>query len=457
MGIKISRRFSQYLALALPVDWKSASNDFRRYFSNTGWLVFEKVFASTISFAVGIYVVRFLGPTNFGMLSYAISFVSLFAGIAALGLDGIVIRDLVRYKEDRDDLLGTSFLLKLLGALLTIVIISLVILWTPQDRSANLLILLIAFASVFKSIFVIDLYFQSKVLSKYPVLVRCFCTIVSTLFKVVLIYLQAPLIWFAFAITLENVIIAIGFVFVYREGNLKLNLWRFKRTLAFRLLRDSWPLILSNVAVAVYMRIDQVMVKGMLDAKALGLYAVAVNLTEIWHFIPTIIVGSLFPAIINAKKNDYKLYVSGLQRLHDMLFFIAFIIGIIVSFGSGQIISLLFGELFIAARIPLIVSVWSVVFVFQGVIRGHFLIVENEQRLGLWFRVIALLVNVGLNFLLIPWYGIVGAAIATLVSYSLPVYVFSLFHPVLRLNLLMCLRSYIFPFRLIYYGRGIFK
>lgn len=457
MGIIIGKKLSQFLALILPIDWKSSFSDFKRYFLNTGWLVFEKIFASTISFAAGIYVVRFLGPTNFGVLSYSMSFVSLFAGIASLGLDGIVIRDLVKYKEDRDELLGTSFFLKLMGALSTVVIISLVIAWSPQDRATNFLILLISFASIFKSIFVIDLFFQSKVLSKFPVLVRCLCTIISALFKLVLIYLQAPLIWFAFAITAENIIIAIGFVIVYIESNLKVSWWRFKRKLAFRLLRDSWPLILSNVVIAIYMRIDHIMIKNMLDAKAVGIYAVAVNLTEIWHFIPTIIIGSLFPAIINARTNDYKLYLNGLQRLHDILFFLAFVIGIVVSFGSGQIISMLYGERFMDARIPLILYVWSVVFVFQGVIRGHFLIVENEQRKGLWFRLIAAAASVLLNLFVIPLYGIAGAAITTLISYSLPVYIFSFFHPVLRLNLYMCLRSYIFPFRLIYYGRGIFK
>ena len=439
------------------MDWSNAANNLKRYFSNTGWLFFEKGFASIISFAVGIYVIRFLGPTDFGILSYALSYVSLFAGIAALGLDSIVIRDLVRHQEERDELLGTSFVLKLLGALLVIIILSVIIACAPKDKSTNWSIFFVAFASIFKSIYVIDYYFQSKVLSKYPVLVRCFSTVIITVFKLVLIYLQASLIWFAIAIAMESFAIALGFIFVYMNNKLKVRWWKFQRGLALRLLRDSWPLILSGVAISVYMRIDQVMIKSMLDAKAVGIYAVAVNLTEIWYFIPTMIIGSLFPAIINARKNDYKLYLNGLQRLHDIFFLIAFVIGITVSLCSSKIIGMLFGESFMEARISLVIYIWSVVFVFQGGIRGHFLIVENEQKMGLYFKIIALLVNIGLNLIMVPLYGIEGAAITTLISYSLPVYVFSFFHPVLRLNLLMCLRSYISPFRLIYYGRGIFK
>ena len=151
------------------------------------------------------------------------------------------------------------------------------------------------------------------------------------------------------------------------------------------------------------------------------------------------------------------LYLNGLQRLHDIFFLIAFVIGITVTLCSGKIIGVLYGEGFMEARMPLVIYIWSVVFIFQGAIRGPFLIVENEQKMGLWFRVIAMLANIGLNLFMVPRYGIIGAAITTLISYSLPVYVFSFFHPVLRLNLFMCLRSYISPLRLVYYGRGIFK
>jgi len=439
------------------MDWSKASNDLKRYFSNAGWLLFEKGIASITSFGVGIYVIRFLGPNDFGILSYALSFVSLFAGIAALGLDSIVIRNLVRNQGERDDLLGTSFVLKLMGALLVIIIISLIIAFAPKDKSTNWSIFFVSVASVFQSIYVIDYYFQSKVLSKYPVMVRCFSTVISACFKLVLIHMQASLIWFAFAVTMESFAIALGFIFVYMNNKLKVRWWKFKGGLALKLLRDSWPLILSGITISVYMRVDQVMIKSMLDAKAVGIYAIAVNLTEIWYFIPTIIVGSLFPALINARKNDYKLYLNGLQRLHDIFFLIAFVIGITVTLCSGKIIGVLYGEGFMEARMPLVIYIWSVVFIFQGAIRGPFLIVENEQKMGLWFRIIAMLANIGLNLFMVPRYGIIGAAITTLISYSLPVYVFSLFHPVLRLSLFMCLRSYISPLRLVYYGRGIFK
>jgi O-antigen/teichoic acid export membrane protein len=439
------------------MDWGAATNGLKRYSSNTGWLLFEKAFAAFLSFLVGVYVIRYLGPVNFGIFSYALSFVSLFSGVAALGLDSIVVRDLVQNEDRNDELLGTAFVLKLFGALLVLIVLLSILAFKPYDSLTSWAVFIIAFASVFQSIFVIDFFFQSRVLSKYPVWVRCFSSVIGSAFKIILIFNHASLIWFAFAVTLENSVMALGFIIVYKKLGATMRLWRFRTVTATRLLKDSWPLILSGVAISLYMRLDQVLIRSMLDAKAVGIYAVAVNLTEIWYFIPTIVVSSLFPAIINAKKGDPALYLNLLQRLHDVFFMIAFVIGIAVSLCSGIIINTLFGESFMGARVVLIIYIWSVVFVFQGGIRGHFLILENEQQIGLWFRILAILVNTGLNLVMIPRYGIVGAAVATLLSYSLPVYLASIFHPVLRVNLLMCLRSYILPFRLAYYGRSVLK
>jgi len=444
-----TRKISEFLSLVLPVSSGDAVSFLKRYFSNTSWLLFEKVFASLVSFWVGVYVIRYLGPTHYGILSYALSFVAMFSGIASLAYSGIVIRDLVHSEEERDELLGTSFVLKLAGALLVLILVSIVIAIIPNDRVTNWSILIIAGAPIFRSLDVIDFYFQSKVLSKYPVWVRCVSMVVSSGLKLLLIFLRAPLIWFVVVIAMESVVIASGLVLVFMSHKLKVNWSRFKKQLALRVLRDSWPLMLSSILVSVYMRVDQVMIKNMLDAEAVGIYAVAVYMTEIWYFLPAIVMGSLFPGMVNVRENDHKLYMEGLQKLHDVFFLIAIGIGLVVTLCSSKIINLLFGVSFMEARIPLAIYIWSVVFMFQTTIRGQFLIIENKQQIGLWFRIFTTMVSIGLSLLLIPRYGIVGAAFATLISYGLPIYVGSIFHPLLRLNLGMCLKSYLAPFRLL--------
>lgn len=452
-----TRKVSEFLSRLLPISSVDAASFLKRYFSNTSWLLFEKGFASLVSFWVGVYVIRYLGPSDYGILSYALSFVAMFSGIASLAYSGIVIRDLVHNGEERDDLLGTSFVLKLAGALLVLFLISIVITFIPNDRVSNWLILIIAGASIFRSLDVIDFYFQSRVQSKYPVWVRCTSMVVSSSLKLLLICFRAPLIWFAFVIAMESVVIASGLVLVFVNQKLKVRWSRFNKPLALRVFKDSWPLMLSSVLVSVYMRVDQVMIKSILDAKAVGIYAVAVYMTEIWYFLPAIVIGSVFPGMVKVRENDHKLYIQGLQKLHDVFFLIAIGIGLVMSLCSSKIIYLLFGERFMEARIPLAIYVWSVVFMFQATIRGQFLIIENKQQIGFWFRVLTTMMSIGLSLVLIPRYGIVGAAFATLISYGLPIYVGSFFHPLLRLNLGMCLKSYLAPFRLLRFAKSVLK
>ena len=310
----------------------------RRYGANTGWLLFERILRLVIAFFVGVYVARYLGPSNFGLLSYAGSFVFLFSAIATLGLDNIVVRDLVKDEKERDELLGTTFTLKFIGSILLLAILAIAVRFTKNDSFTNLLIFIIALSIVFQSFNVIDFYFRAKVLSKYTVYAQTISGISAAIIKLLLIYFGAGLIYFAAVMLIESVILAIGLVTAYIKQKLSIFSWKPKIDLAKRLLRDSWPLILSGVAISIYMRIDQVMIKNMLDAKAVGNYAVAVRLSEVWYFIPMAITSSLFPAIINAKKLSEKLYYGRLQKLYDLMTWLAIIIALPTTFLANDIL-----------------------------------------------------------------------------------------------------------------------
>ncbi len=292
---------------------------FKKYFANTSWLIVEKVFRSVLLLVVGVYVVRYLGPGQFGLLSYAISLFALFSAINTLGLDSIVVRELVKNEIKRDELLGTAFFLKLAGAFSVLAVLYIVIHFTSSDSLSNLLIFIIASSAIFQSFSVIDFYFQSKVLSKYVVYVQLVLLTVSSCIKLFLIWFQAPLLYFAVVFLVDGIILAIGLTIAYLSQKLNIFDWRFRTELAVRLLKDSWPLILSGIAVSIYMRIDQVMIKHMLDTEAVGQYAAAVKLSEVWNFIPMIICSSLFPAIINAKNRSKEFYQARLQKLYNLM------------------------------------------------------------------------------------------------------------------------------------------
>jgi len=418
------------------------SSGFRKYFINTSWLFFERIIGMAVSFFVGVYVARYLGPANFGLLSYAGSFVGLFAGISALGLDNIVVREIVRDEKKRDELLGTSFILKFIGSIFVIIIVLIAVRFTNNDNFTNLLIYIIVIGTIFQSFNVINFYFQAKVLSKYTVYAQVFSTILCSVIKLLLIHFNMGLIYFAMVTLIQSVILVSGFMVMYRKQKLNLSNWRISYDLAKRLLSDSWPLMLSGIAISIYMKIDQVMIKNMMDAKAVGNYAVAVRLSEVWYFIPMAITGSLFPAIVNAKKISEKLYYERLQKLYDLMTWLAISIALPMSLLSSNIIHLLFGIQYQEAAGVLQIYIWATVFVFLGVVTGKYLVVENYTKISFFRTLIGGVINIILNLILIPRYGIRGAAVATVFSQFIVAFLIVLI-PETRFNIVLMGKSFL--------------
>jgi O-antigen/teichoic acid export membrane protein len=431
------------------IDFKSET--FKKYFKNTSWLFTEKILRILISFVVTVLLVRYLGPEQFGLLSYAISFYGLFSAISILGLESISIRELVKYPGRRDNILGSAFLLRLIGGIATIILIALTLFISGEPADISILILIISTSAIFQSFSVIDYYFRAEVKAKYSVYVMMASVLFTSLLKILLIILEAPLIYFAIVFSVEFFATAAGFLLVYKHTNFKIINWKFHKETAVNLLKDSWPLILSGLVVAIYTKIDQVMIKNMLDSKELGYYAAAVRLSEAWYFIPVALTNSLFPAIVNAKKLSNKFYFNRIQKLYDILAWMAIIIAVPVSIFSRDIINIIFGNEFLSAAPVLTIYIWAGVAVFLGVASSQYLITENFTKLSFFRTLIGMVINVILNLVLIPKYGIIGAAYATLISYSAAtfslIFIKKTFHQIvmmLKSILLITLIQYLF-------------
>lgn len=282
---------------------------FTKYFINISWLFGEKVLRMVVGLFVGIWIIRYLGPEQFGLLSYAQAFVGLFVTIATLGLDSIVVREIVKNESRVSEFIGTAFYLKIIGAFLVLLLLVIAINFTSDNNQTNTLVFIIASATIFQSFNVVDMYFQAKVLNKYVAYINIISLFISSTVKITLVLNEAPLIDFAWVVLFDSFVLAYGFVyFLVKKSTLKIKKLVFKKEVAISLLKDSWPLILSGIVISIYMKIDQVMIKEMLNAEAVGQYAAAVRLSEAWYFIPMVIIPSLFPAIINAKKISEELY-----------------------------------------------------------------------------------------------------------------------------------------------------
>ena len=373
---------------------------------------------------VGVYVARYLGPEQLGVLSFAMSFVALFGAFGRLGLDGIVVRNVVKNPETRDELLGTAFGLRIIGGLALIGTVFFSIQFTDIEPRTKLLVMIIASGHLLQAFEVIDFYFQSQVLAR----LISFAGIVSLLFssaiKLCLIWSEASLVWFAWIVVVEQGVKGIMLCVAYIAQHISLWQWRLSLSQAKKLLRDSWPLIFSGLAIMVYMRIDQVMIKMMLNNEAVGIYSVAVNLSEAWYFIPMAISSSVFPAIINAKKQSDMLYYQRLQKLYDMMVWLAVAIALPTTFLSPWVIRGLYGDEFLQASGVLSIHIWAGVFVFLGVASGKWLLTENLLKISFYRTFLGASGNVIFNLILIPIFQLNGAAVATLLANFLAAYFF---------------------------------
>lgn len=397
--------------------WILSHDGFKRYFANTGWMFGGQIFSLVVSFFVGAWLARYLGPENYGSLNYALAFSGMFGFLSSLGVDAILSRELVKRPDQEGELMGTAFRMKLIGGLIAFVAASVVVLLIPVPVMTKLMVVIFSLTFILQSLNVINIFFQAKVKAVNNVKAQIAATLISSVLKIIIILISGSVFLVMVVYALDFLWQGISFVLIYNRAGSRIGNWRFNGSLAKDLWRDSWPLMLTGAAVFVYIRIDQVLVGWLLGESAVGIYSAAVKISEAWYFIPSIICASLFPAIVNAKKTDSGLYRRRLNSLYILLVSLAVVISIIIMFISRPMITLLFGQKYLEAIPILRLYAWSSVGLFWGWAISQYLVAESSLKLMFIVNLLSMLANVGLNLVLIPFFGLLGAAYATLISY----------------------------------------
>ena len=386
---------------------------------NTGWLYANALLRAPVGMAVNVWMARYLGPEQFGLLNYVVAFVALFSAFSTLGLDGFVVRDIVKDPSSRDETLGSAFVLKFCGGIVTLLSsVAVIILMKWDDSLVWGLVAITAAGTVFQAFDTIDLWFQSQVSSKYTVLAKSLPFLLVAAAKVILILLKAPLVAFVWAALADVVLGSVGLVIAYRNQGHRISAWGATVGRAKSLMKDSWPLIFSSLVGMIYLRIDQVMLSQMVGDKELGIYSAAVKLAEAWYFLP-VICSSAAPHIIRAKAVSDEMFYDRLQKLYNVMAFMGYALAIPTTFLGGWLVRTLYGEEYRAAGPMLVVLIWSVMFVLLGVARSVFLTTMNWGKVHLFTVTLGAVINVALNLVLIPQYGGMGAAVASCVAYWL--------------------------------------
>ena len=397
--------------------FNNLSDSIKKVLGNTGWLISDKIIRMAIGLFVAAWVARFLGPDQYGLLNFSLALVALVGVLSNLGLQELIIRNIVKDPEKRDDLLGTAFVIKAVGGILVFIIsILITFLMRPDDLTSHVLVIIIAAGPIFQSFDVIEFYFKSQIEAKYSVIAKSISFLVINVLKVILIIIEAPLVAFAFAVTADILLGSASLIAAYKLSGKFIRKWKVNLAQAKEFLAEGYLLGISAIAVLIYMRIDQIMIGQLLGDKEVGLYSAAVKLSEVWFVIPLALIQSVAPVLVKSYNENIQKYNYRLQKLFNLLTLIGLVIAVPTIFLSGWIVEIVFGGAYSNSSGIFAIHIWSIIFVGWGLLRNHILVFEKLVYITMIASLCGAAANVIINYFLIPLYKGEGAAIATLLS-----------------------------------------
>ena len=408
---------------------------FKKYFSNVFWLISEKVFSLGISLVAGIYVARYLQPEGYGMLNYALSFVGIFASFSHLGIDKILVRELARSPERKDEILGSCYVLKSIGSLTLFAVVTIILVFFMDNAPVtNSLIVIIASAEVFKAFDVVQSFYASRVESKRFVKVQIIVNLVGNALKIALIFLDASIVWFAVVTALNSFGNGVGYVYTYWKLEESPLNWVFRKAVAWMFIREAWPVTLQGFALHTQARIDQVMLGNLMNNYEVGQYSVAMRFIEIFAFVPVLMVNAFAPAVTKARASNQDLYYDRIVNFYRMMFILFLVTALPIFLFGERVITMLYGVEYQAAGF--LFSLFSIRLLFTNLGSAKSLYVVNESlfKNSLLNAIVGAITNITVNYFLIPIYGSIGALIATVVSFTVSVFGVDMFFKKTRIN-----------------------
>lgn len=402
---------------------------------NFAWLLLDKVFKMTVVMAVNIWAYRYLGPENIGIWNYAIAFVTIFTPIANLGIDGIVVRDIVTNPLKKNELLGAAFMVKLLGAVfMTILCVIAIKIRRPDDVEMLYYVLIIASSNIFLAFDAIDLFNQSELNSKYSVFSKSIGYISCAVIKIALILNNFSLEWFIWLQFIENAIGALFLVYWFQKRGERIQKWKFDIFTARKLLNQSWPLIFTSILMFTQQNIDQVFLGDWISENELGQFSTAAKLIALFGFIPMIIQSTVAPEITKAKQHSEELYLIKMNKVYQLMFIVSIII-IAMCFILGKwMVVFLYGIEYEQAGLLMGLMSIRLVFVNYGVAKTLYITNNQLFKYFLLTGIVGAGLNIVLNVILIPPYASVGAVWASIISLFVSILLIDLFNPHTRAN-----------------------
>ena len=410
----------------------SLSGNKQKIVNNLLWAVGGKVINLVGSLVLGIIVARYLGVEQYGLMNYVISYAFLFQTLASFGLDSIEVREEAAGKVPVNTIIGTAFWIKVVFGIICIALSIGTAVVMSEDGYTIGLVALYSSYIVFNSFVVIRNYFTSLVQNKYIVLSEIFRTFVGIAIKLTMWATDCSLTWFVAAFAFDHVLLAGGYISSYHHKIGKLKEWRFSLPYAKYLLKESFPLLLTNAAVIIYQRIDQVMIGHMVSKADVGYFSVAAKFVEVMIFIPATIAHTISPILVQMLDKSREIYTVKAQQYLNITVWVSILCSIGVSVISYWIVLHTFGTQYLHAAAILQVLSFKMVSVALSNGGGIMVIVERLQKWVFFRDVLGCLVCIGLNWWLLPMYGAMAAAFVAIAANLAAGYVADLLVPAYR-------------------------
>ena len=401
------------------------STTFRYYFKNTGWLFVERVLRLISGLLVGVWVARYLGPENFGILSYALAIYAIFSGISNLGINQILIREILEYPEKTLDYLGTSFWLRVLSGFASFIIISSILIIKNESLTVIILVLIVSTALLLQTPDVIEAFFLANVNAKAVSICKMVQILVSGVLKIALVISGSELIFFAILSAVELLLLSIFYVFYYLNDNNKLFFKKFDLKLAYHIVKSSWPLLIGSLGFTVFSNLDVLMLKNMLGQHDAGIYMAAYKLTVLWYFFPGIVLNSVMPHLMKHRDQSI-IFKNKLNSVTGILLWFAIVLSLFTGVYSDYIIRITYGNAFSKSSEMLTLLVWMNVLIFFNSCWCIKHMIQKRPRLIMYLNISTATFNFVFNIILINHFGVVGSVYASIASLIVSLFIFSI-------------------------------
>lgn len=387
---------------------------------NAGWLIGGKIVQMLINFVVGLITARYLGPANYGLINYASAYTAFFFCFCNLGINSVIVKELIDHPGEEGKVLGTTIGLRAISSFLSagaIIAISFVL--DADEPVTKLVVALTSIGLVFQIFETFNYWFQSQLQSKTTAVATLIAYIITACYKIFLLVTGKSVSYFAFATSLDSICFAGILYFCYRREHR--GALTFSGTYGKALLKKSYHFILPSLMVAIYGQTDKIMLKQMIGATEIGYYSTAVSICNIWCFVLSAIIDSMYPPIMEAFKRDKEEFERKNKLLYAIVFYVSIFVSVLFMIFGSFAIRILYGEAYLPSVMPLRIITWYTAFSYLGVARTAWIVCMEKQKYLKYIYLTAAVANVGLNLIFIPMWGASGAAVASLIAQILTI------------------------------------